>query len=1461
MPSRAKRFYLCNLIPLWEIDEPDMDVDWPFYHAYFGDLIDMRAAVKRRQIRWAGADGTTPAADLKIRFEVYESDFLLSGGLNDRMAVYSSAAGFGDDPQVRPLKVVADFDAIPAADREKFIFIRWADAHDVSVTKPDGTKQTTSIPDTLEIRCFWRVVEDEGGDVSGDPEYYYDVYVEGKLRDGSDVSLNERADHEIVGFAWHATNAVRQGRVTSLVDGEYAYLKMLQLLDGAQHSIHVLNWKLDPQAMLVVEPRFRADYLQVPGLDEAGFDALLLRCKPLVLGVGAGDGLVYYGASNGNLVAAKQDGSALVAAAQQIDDPTNLDLPAGIHVLASNFALVLDQLRSRLLLYGVVDRSALQGGEAGIHVVALPPVTLPNGSTLQRILPFFSLVPTITSDPALVGGFIPLAGDGNPGYADGGLVFSPLDEARTTGMMVPAGKLNRPTGVVAAAGAIFITDTVNHCVRKVDHFDTSDIDGSLATRLELTTLAGQPIPGDAAGTGAAARFRSPTGIAWDSVASRLLVADTGNAKIRAINPSTGAVTTLAIAHVDKGAPNLHEVFGLAFEASRGAKGTLYVSERDRHRILAVDLDTLEATTNAGASGVAGYKDGPAAGARFNRPLGLAFDGGTLFVADSENRVVRAIDLSPGTVRTIGSTTTVNPPDVPVVLADVLRRKAADGVEIRILMDGVGSGISRNQIGGSTSLVSIEGSQTAADLRFYDERIQPFVQDHVQRVEEGFFGLVPKRQTLASNHEKMLVVDGKHGVTGGIDFAPDKQDGVPHFRRHRFSMFWHDVAALVEGKAAFGLEEQFARRWQMLRDELFKEEEAHREERLPSLTGAVACFTVPLRHYESVRLPLDATCSKPPPFESIQEYRWEILRRYPKGDAFEEVSIGRTTVTDASVELLRRLDAGQYRIRLRVSASNGKTDSTERLLDVLPAPPDDLQAIDRTDPAISDAPVESVRTWNPSPIFINLTDPVVKEILDSYRRGILGARHYVYMEHQYIYYPELGDYLAEALEENRQLQVIWLIPFLTEETQDPYGELAELKAKKGLATSITDTAEFKRAGMGSYGQMRSQIAWHGFFRQKQMVDRFQKIDASRSGVFSIQRFRNELPTPQVEQIYPHTKLLMADDRFVCVGSANANGRGMVTDGEHNVTTLSQAAGRALRERLWGEHLGYSGLAAVDLGGLLLPLNGHHLSAGDHVELAHQTLGTRVDRVVDAVDATSGAIRLVGAPLDPAAGPVAWRDPRLGEMPLTQALRFWRGAAHPIATFRAITGSHARTNAAGALIVPGNQAVPGDKVHLGKRYAQIDKEDSVSSEPVIRRLIQVELEVASVAGDAITFAVATGDVEDVQEVAATAIGSTVDRRPLRLKVVGRPSAGVARVEVRLMPNLTEVPFDYKLSWYGRQPGARRLVRAWEIDPPPGIEYAGPGSLLFSRWLVLPRLFIHFDPDEQARLDAPVPPVRLA
>src|SRR5207244_3849464 len=59
------------------------------------------------------------------------------------------------------------------------------------------------------------------------------------------------------------------------------------------------------------------------------------------------------------------------------------------------------------------------------------------------------------------------------------------------------------------------------------------------------------------------------------------------------------------------------------------------------------------TTLAGAEGVAGFVDGAAADARFNRPAGLYNDGaGTLWLADEGNAVVRSVALATGAVATV-----------------------------------------------------------------------------------------------------------------------------------------------------------------------------------------------------------------------------------------------------------------------------------------------------------------------------------------------------------------------------------------------------------------------------------------------------------------------------------------------------------------------------------------------------------------------------------------------------------------------------------------------------------------------------------------------------------------------------------------------------------------------------------------------------------------------------------------
>ena len=79
--------------------------------------------------------------------------------------------------------------------------------------------------------------------------------------------------------------------------------------------------------------------------------------------------------------------------------------------------------------------------------------------------------------------------------------------------------------------------------------------------------------------------------------------------------------------------------GLAVSA-----GTLYVADSENHRIRAIDLASKTVSTIAG-SGTAGHTDGPGTAAQFNTTTDITLSGTTLYVTDSNNHRIRAIDLA------------------------------------------------------------------------------------------------------------------------------------------------------------------------------------------------------------------------------------------------------------------------------------------------------------------------------------------------------------------------------------------------------------------------------------------------------------------------------------------------------------------------------------------------------------------------------------------------------------------------------------------------------------------------------------------------------------------------------------------------------------------------------------------------------------------------------------------------
>ena len=168
----------------------------------------------------------------------------------------------------------------------------------------------------------------------------------------------------------------------------------------------------------------------------------------------------------------------------------------------------------------------------------------------------------------------------------------------------------------------------------------------------MSDFAGSGTAGHTNGAAAAAQFNSPIGLAVSG--TTLYVADYSNNRIRAIDLASAAKTVSTIA--GSGTPGHADGAGTAAQflqpAGLAVSGTtLYVVDSGNHRIRAVDLANKTVSTIAG-SGTPGHANGVGTAAQFNRPVGLAVSGTTLYVADNDNHRIRAIDIATKTVRDI-----------------------------------------------------------------------------------------------------------------------------------------------------------------------------------------------------------------------------------------------------------------------------------------------------------------------------------------------------------------------------------------------------------------------------------------------------------------------------------------------------------------------------------------------------------------------------------------------------------------------------------------------------------------------------------------------------------------------------------------------------------------------------------------------------------------------------------------
>ena len=216
---------------------------------------------------------------------------------------------------------------------------------------------------------------------------------------------------------------------------------------------------------------------------------------------------------------------------------------------------------------------------------------------------------------------------------------------------------DEPAGIVKdSSGIVYISDASNHTIRKI-------VNGV------VYTFAGTGKAGYQDGSKKVAQFNYPSAMAIDA-ANNLYVADTMNHVIRKITPQ-GDVSTVGGRFAEEGGwadgdaaeARFNEPMGIALDD----EGRIYVADSGNHLIRLIEDG--EVSTYAGVRTerdedtgylAGGYYNGERSEAQFYFPKGLALTAdGTLYVADSSNNRIRAVQPSGEVMNVLGQGTAGN----------------------------------------------------------------------------------------------------------------------------------------------------------------------------------------------------------------------------------------------------------------------------------------------------------------------------------------------------------------------------------------------------------------------------------------------------------------------------------------------------------------------------------------------------------------------------------------------------------------------------------------------------------------------------------------------------------------------------------------------------------------------------------------------------------------------------------
>ena len=228
---------------------------------------------------------------------------------------------------------------------------------------------------------------------------------------------------------------------------------------------------------------------------------------------------------------------------------------------------------------------------------------------------------------------------------------SPIGRAGNYDGVGTAALFNNPWNIVTGAlGFMYLTDQGNNKIRLIDANGV------------VTTLAGggaSSLPGQSGtsagfvdGTGTAALFYKPWGLALNAANSFLFVCDYGNNKVRKIDVTTKVVTTIAGGGADGkswgylNALGASALFSLPQAVVVDASNNLWVSDAANAVIRKV-APNGQVSTPLGTVGILGSIDGVGTNAFFSEIYSLILDqsGTKIWVSDRTNDRLRLVDLA------------------------------------------------------------------------------------------------------------------------------------------------------------------------------------------------------------------------------------------------------------------------------------------------------------------------------------------------------------------------------------------------------------------------------------------------------------------------------------------------------------------------------------------------------------------------------------------------------------------------------------------------------------------------------------------------------------------------------------------------------------------------------------------------------------------------------------------------